>query len=705
MPYSSQYPSGWRNLPDTSTPIMAAALDGFDQGIADAQSAAAAAQTTATNALSAGGDGIFVVAGVALDGVTDDGPAIQAALDSVEKGGRGAHLLIHGDSDKVCYINSTVTISYSGTVLEADVPLLLGADARIRPWGVIDETPTANPDKPALTADAASGATVLHVDQIPAGWAAGDYVGLRGKRTASGSVPNAEIFHSYVAAVDVPGLTITLVDPLPKAFLAVNNTSFSNKKSQVTKVTSTRLTGTPDAGDVTITCGDSSLFQVGDIVQILDNVHTLDDGGDVQDGNDAHKECAIVAEIPTGTSLKLSHALYHSYVLGEDARVQKLLALQDVELRGLRIGFAAQQATGQHAIEVRYAYNTHLRGVNITGGGDAGHSWSGHAIRFTDSLACSASTGTVANPADVTAGRGYGLSFYGSTLCWVSDMHVTGCRHSVLWFNGASGCEARHCLSTDARISDYDWHGAACSGNRTTGCTAVGGTRGTADSTYRTAWKWGNPSHRPGDVGNVALGCLVVNYAGVAVEGIPTSGEDVWQGVVRGAQVGVKLGPLAQDDDLLVSGFVIRDSVFYDVPQPFDVNGGAGAVVAGLVVENTRWYRSGAFEVANAPGLRFARNTISAPAMAGGYAFKATNCPGLQLKGNDFSGAPKGVYLAGCTDARVVGNYLHDLGATTVLEDHGGNTGLLWRGNDFHPGTPARLDTGTGPSSGTTVTL
>lgn len=235
------------------------------------------------------------------------------------------------------------------------------------------------------------------------------------------------------------------------------------------------------------------------MVRILDDTNTLDGNGDVQTGNFAHKEVAIVAEVPDATHLKLSHPLKHTYDLAQTARVERLEALKDVELRNFRISFAAQQADGQHAIEVRYAHNVVITNAHIIGGGDGGVSWSGHAIRFTDSLDCHAIGGAIANPSDTDAGRGYGVSFYGATNCTVKGLAVTGCRHSVLWFNGAAGCEAHGCVSTDARISDYDWHGADCGRNKTVSCTAQGGTRRTPDSDHeRTAWKWGNPSHRPG---------------------------------------------------------------------------------------------------------------------------------------------------------------------------------------------------------------
>lgn len=688
----------WVNLPSTSTPIMAENLDHIEEGIVEAHSLAAIAQATAESA-AGGGDSSFIL-GLALDGTTDDGPAIQSALEDVEDGKRGAHLTIHGNAGKVCYINSTITVSASKTIIDCDVPLLFGPLARVRPWGTIDEQPADFNLKPALTADAAAGATVLHLDSVPAGWAAGDYIGLRGNRDSNGTPLSNQIFHSYLSAVNTGLKTITLVTPLDVAYKAVNTTTWTNKESQVTKVTQSGLTGTPDSGDVTINVGSTAIFEVGDMVQIIDETHTLDDGGAVQDGNFAHKEQALIVEILSGTSMKISHPLYHSYDLAKDARVQKLNAVSDVQLNNWSITFAATPSTTEHCIEVRYAYNTHLNGLNIVGTGDDGASWSGHAVRFTDSLYCSVGHGTISNPSDVTAGRGYGISFYGATLCWADNMAITGCRHSLLWFNGAAGCEGRDILSSDARISDYDWHGAACGGNRTKGCTAVGGTRTTGDSDGRTAWKWGNPSHRPGDSGNVATDCLVLNYAGTAIQGIPSSGEDLWQGVVRGAITGIKLTPLPIDDDQLLVGFIIRDSEFYDVTTPFDIDGGTNGIVRDLVIDNTRWHRSGNFAMNDAPGVRFTNNQVIDPTGTG-YIMSFDNCDDALVKGNDFSGADRGLEFISCARFRSVRNDMHDLaGSTVVFRDGGGNTGFLWRDNDYIGYTPTRSNAGTA-SAGT----
>jgi hypothetical protein len=693
-------PQTWHDLPVIDTPIIAARLAYMENGIAAADTAAAIAQATADAA--AGGGGAGVVPGLALDGATDDGPALQDALDLAGDGGRAAYLHPMGNSDAVCYINSTVQIQDSGLTLDFEgTPIKMGPNGMLRIFGSLKEVPASG--KPKLTADAASGATVLHLDNVSY-FAAGNLATIRGNRDANGKP--LQIFSFTITAVNTGALTITISPGLPEAYLQTNPTTWSNKLSQVTKVVSSFLTGSPDRGDVIVGVVSSADFAVGDFVQVIDDVHTLDDDGplDVQATNFSHKEQAHVVEIPDGTHLKLSHPLFHTYDVSQRARVQVLNGPTGSTIRNASVTFSGVPADTQMAFECRYGYHSGFSNCHVVG--KAGNSWLTQAFRLTDSLACYVDQWTALNPSDVGPGNGYGATFYGSTLCWIRGGYASGCRHSVLGFNGAAGNTAIGNHSVDARISDIDFHGADCVDNLAIANTITGGERNTTDSTVRTAIKIGNPSHvRPGDGRNTAIGNLIANYPGVAFEIIPEAHDNLIKGnVVRGALVGIKAGPLAVSTTLEVgAGFCDND--FYDVPTPWQIDGGTNSVVTRLVLDNNRWTRCGPFVIANAPGARITRDQIVEPATGSGFTLTATGCPDLVVKGNDYSGGGKGVYLSGCPDARVTRNDLHDLTGTVVLGDNGGNTGLLFRANDAHPYTPTRANTGTGPSSSTTVVL
>ncbi len=626
------------------------------------------------------------ILGLVLDGVTDDGPAINAALDAVEDGERGAHLLIHGAAGQICYINSIVQMKASNCILDTDVPILFGPLGKVQIFGEAEETPTLYSDKPALTADAPSGSTVLHLDSVSY-FTAGNYIGLRGHRDANGKP--TQTFFSYITAVNVGALTITLETPLDETYKALNVTTWSNKESQVTRVEQSALTGTPDRGDVVINVGSSAVFSVGDIVQIIDDTPTTDGDLTEQPGNYVHKELTFIVAIPNGTSIQLSHGLYHSYNPARDGRVVRIRCVNNSEVRNFVCRWTSTSTASSHAFELRYGYGSGFR--NCRAKGVPGASWTTQAFRLTDSYASWVKDCRASGADDVTPGRGYGATFYGSTECLIEGGLYESCRHSVLWYNGATACTAIGVKSNDARISDFDWHGADCNYNQAIGCTATGGDQNTGDSSIRTAFKVGNPSHvLPGDHFNTVIGCKVVNYQGVAFEVIPDAQENVFRDCeVHGAEVGIKSGPIVETPTLLSMGTVVSGVRFYDVPVPFQLDGGGSKILTKWVIENNTWTRCGPFVVDNAPKFRFTRNRIIDPAMGSNYSFTATGCTGIQVKGNDFSDAPKGFAFGTCPDFRVTQNDLHDLTASTIVfRDNGGNAGYLFRDNDYIGYTP-----------------
>ncbi len=324
------------------------------------------------------------IPGLALDGVTDDGPAIQAALDDIEGGDRAARLLIHGVTGDVCYINSVVQVSTSLTILDADVPILFGANGKVQIFGEVVETPLLYNEKPALTADAASGATVLHLDFMVPELVVGAYIGLRGHRDSTGKP--TQTFFSYLTAVNTGALTITLATPLDELYKALNVTTWSNKESQVTVVIQSALTGTPNRGDLVVHVGSSANFAIGEIVQIIDDTPTTDGDLTEQPGNFVHKELAFIVDIPSGTTIQLSHALFHSYDPSRDGRVVKIRAVNNSEVRNWVCLWEATSTATSNAFECRYGYGSGFR--NIRAKGTPGKSWTTQAFRLTDSLAC-----------------------------------------------------------------------------------------------------------------------------------------------------------------------------------------------------------------------------------------------------------------------------------------------------------------------------
>lgn len=644
------------------------------------------------------------VAGIVGDGATDDGPAIQAVLEQLltADGTHSYEVLAEAPPDGVIYINQAVQIKTSNTTLRFGSPVLFGPAGMFRIQGELDETPDTG--KPYITVDAPSGSTTITVNNASL-FTIGDYIVIRGARDNNGN--SLQKMNNSIAGI--AGNVLTLTKPLDSTFLVYNPGEWPNHNSNVTKVLGSRMTGSPTRGDRTVSVESTSLFSVGDIVQLVDDVNTSLPNGTLEPTNFKHKEIAEVKQVVSGTQLRLSHALYHSYDTAQAARVVRVSAIRNSVIRDASVSWGAM-ATTNYAFEIKYGLHCQVTNCAVNGDEATGRSWKNQAFRLTDSYFSEITNCYAANPADTSGGAGYGVTLYGSTNCLVRDCRLSSTRHAVLFFNGAAGNVVQGCVSVDCCLSDYDFHGAECVDNLVTGCMAVGGDS-TADdgSVNRTACKVGNTSHIDGDFHNVFSNMLIVNYQGSAFEVVPSSANNTFRDSrVTKALTGIKIVALSSNTSLLSSDTYVQNCDFADVATLTNLNGNAAtSMIRGLAIENCRFVRATtALSVSNAQRVRLHKNVFYEPSLgAGAYAVNATNVTQLSVKHNDFTGMVRGVKLATCPSARVTGNVFHDLTETVVYEDGGGNTGALFARNDIFGFVPTATNSGTGPSTGGLVDI
>lgn len=654
------------------------------------------------------------VPGLAGDGVTDDGPAIQNILDTIgESDGRHSYdVLVEAAGDGAVFINSTVQVRSDHTTLRFGSPVVYGALGRMRVSGSLDESPSSN--RPHLTVDAADGATEITVNDASL-FAVGDYIVIRGARDATGAASGDQKEEHTVTDVDLDDDVITLGEPLQIDFDAFNTNALApagtTNFTEVTKVAATSLTVSPVRNDRTVTVADSSLFAAGDYVHILDRVHTTAAStGMPETGNYKHREVAQVKAVVNATSIRLSHGLYHGYDHTNGGRVVKLEPVRHSRICDASVTWSAM-STVSNAFEIKYAVQSAISNCEIRGDGARTLSWKSQAFRQTDSYMCEVVDCSAVDPADTDSGRGYGATLYGATLCEVRGFRGSALRHTVLMFNGAAGNLVRGCRSEDCAISDYDIHGAECVDNLVTSSVVVGGDSAADDGTVnKTACKVGNTTHRDGDLYNVFSNILIANYKGAAFEVVPSSAGNVFRDShVQGAYYGVKIVSNSSDTTQLATDTVVTNCDFVDLSTGLlNVNGGAGSsIVRGLVIENCRWRRpTSGLIVSYGQRIHLRRNSFYEPNMTSGlYAVQATSVTSFTAKNNDVSGAPRGFKLTSCLAARLTGNTLHDLTQGTVYEDAGGNDGTLLTRNDLYGYTPATTTSGTGPSAGGVVDI
>lgn len=657
---------------------------------------------TAATVGAAPSDTVSRVTGLVANGVTDDGPTIQTLLDTLAvTADHPMEVVVEAPPTGVVYINSTVQVQTDNTTLTFRAPVLFGPSGRVRIFGETVETPSSN--KPHLASNATSGTDTLNLANASL-FAIGDYIVIRGQRDATGNA----FQRMSTTVTNVVGNVLTIADALDSTYQVLySGSAWPNNYTEVTKVVGSLLTVSAAAGDYTVTVSSTTPFQVGNVVQVLDDSVTHDsDTTTAQSQNYVHREMATILEIVSGTILRLSHELYHSYSTSAHARIVRVAPVVNSQIRGLNATWSSMSTTSA-AIEMRYAVNSAIRDCNLTGGSSG--SWLNQAFRQSDTLHCITENCRATAPQDTSSGRGYGATLYGSTHSSVTNCRFISTRHSVLLYNGASGNLISKIHSEDCRISDLDCHGAQATKNVFSDCFIKGGSSIPTDGAARkSACKSGNPSHIEGDVQNTFENITCVDIAGAGLEVVSQSTGTVFKNCrVINCNYGIYMAA-ATNTTLIAHNTRVEDCEFEDiVTSQVYVDGGGSSVVDGLIFDNCRFIRpTGGLNLSNA-GRVHVRNCrfydASFPSTT--YAVNASNCPSITVKGNDFSGANRGVKLTTCTNARVTHNIMHDLADTTVIEDAGGSTGFVFRDNDAIGYTPISRFSGSGPSASGIISL
>jgi hypothetical protein len=649
----------------------------------------------------------ITVSGLHADGVTDDGPTIQTVLSSLGDNGdsHSFEVLAEAPPSGVIYINSTVEIKTSNTTLRFGSPLVFGPEGCLRIFGAYNELPTSN--YPHITANVSSGATQITVTDITP-FALGDYIEVRGDHDASG----AALWYDYDTITAItPGSgttgTLTLGTALDNAY-QVSYTSGSY--TEVVMIVSTLCTTAPTRGSWTVTVASTANFSAGNIVQILDDSLTTSSAGSPQLQNYYHREIAQIVKVISSTQLQLSHALHHSYVLAENARVASIDAIYNSQIRDAAVTWSAM-STVENAFEIEFGVACSIYNCRVVGGT---YSWLNQAFRQSDSYYCYVDNCWADAPVQTSAGQGYGATFYGATYCTIRNCKFTGCRHSVLHYYGASGNLVTGCKSENACLSDYDLHGAESQDNWIDSCIAIGGNSvPTDDATpQKAACKAGNENHIQGDNYNTFSNIWVVNYTyggnAAAFQVVPSSTGNTFRNCrVTTAAIGITMTYNSSDTTIVTTDTNFENIDFADCTTLTDIDGGTSTTLNGILIQNCRFIRpTTSLTANNGNKYRFMQNIWIDPNLP--VNTSAVYCQGvtnLSIKQNDMSGSQRGVKLANCPAARISQNTMHDFLDTTVFEDDGGNTGMYFNNNDIFGFIPITRTSSPGPSTSGVINI
>lgn len=202
----------------------------------------------------------------------------------------------------------------------------------------------------------------------------------------------------------------------------------------------------------------------------------------------------------------------------------------------------------------------------------------GHAFRVDASLNCRINECYVGGSSSVSSGESYGFAVYRCRGNIISNCVAMGQRHSLL-FQTANNNIVNGFYSSDACISDIDFHGLNSRNNLVSNVICVYGPSVSPDATTKTALKIGNTSHVAGDSYNVISNFSMTGYSkSYTTYGIflyPISNNNVidnfnCDSVLRGFTV----QDVSSKDsaEFVINDNIIKNSTFQNVVEPFYLN-------------------------------------------------------------------------------------------------------------------------------------
>lgn len=643
--------------------------------------------------------------GLAGDGVTDDGPALQRAYDAAAAAG-GASFFLKADAGQSFFFKGAPRGGNNCSTVFAS-PHTVGRYGRLTLQGRLATDPAVTGMR--LLSDTAAADTALLLDTSTVGGgvvsdrvAVGDTLYITGLRDSCGTpIQDQEV---RVTALD-DGLSQVTVSPALDYAYEVAYTPGDYETAQgtpnvtlVSRVVSALLASDMAAGDnlVSISVGDVGQLTEGDLVMVVSEAIVSDVAG--TSTLPTHIEFARV--IPSlsfdpVTSLRLSRRVERTYTTAKFARLLKVQPIINASIQGATVEFTeAPGATDYvHCYEIVYGADCTLDGCTVPNTDIFGTRGNSH--RITRSIACGIIDPVASNAHYFAASEGYGAVLAWCTDCWARGGSFTRMRHSVL-FQGATNSVATNLTISDPRHTAIDFHGVNEVGCRVVNPTAEATTSHETLPTSPNGICFGNTTHLAG-----AHRCGVEGGRFINFKGEPGTHKPLIQQL--GASTGCyvrdtefhNIGMLFFHEDLLdygtlvSSGFRITGvNVDGCLENLFYINGRAnGASVDTLVdmevAECTFRNINIVVRAANADELQFIGNRFDeiTPDVSFSYLVEATSCPNLVIEDNKAKGASRFLKITDCLNGRAVDNTSADQVNVTMLREAGANTGFIFARN------------------------
>ena len=606
--------------------------------------------------------------GITVDGTTDSTVALQTAINTINSNGGGI-LYIVSRTNQSIFINGTVKV-LSNVELNFKVPVIYGTVGRVRVYGEQAYLPITN--QPRLRASSAAGTNTLFLatstESLVSFFAVGDQIIIRGDNNAAGLTLTDET--NYIASIDSVNNNLIVLNALenqydptyPSSGLA--GTGVTDRAS-VLKVSARSLASDPTVGtNSIIVTPDASMFAVGDYVALNDQERGLDTAG--TSNNILRQETSRIIAI-SGTTITLQNNIYHGYKTAFKAQIVKVNLTSNAKIIGAKVTYPALSASKNYnSIELKYGVNCSIRDCSVI------DNW-GHGCRISNSLNCDITDCFVRpNNVNVNSGEAYALTLYAATHCRIRSCYIERARHSVLLFTGTAGCEISGCVSVDCRVADYDCHGANEVKNHFHHNLSVGGSSISPDSSFKTSYKVGNPTHVYGSFGNLFEDNRAINISGgCGAQIVPrASGNTFRNNTFINCTYGFQLLQIGSYPTLTGKDNVIENNEVIEAVSGFcNISGSTNFTVQNLTLRNNKSIRNGThYAIANTSGYLLLNNNsiIDSLSSSTDFGIYLSGCTNAKAIGNNLQTAYDGIRLVGCPSAQLVNNTMLDLLSTNA---------------------------------------
>lgn len=402
-------------------------------------------------------------------GLEDEAALLQEFIDSVPP---FSNIEVHADTNRPIYLSQQVQVETSHVSISFHCPVLCGGDFRFRLLGRESEKNLTE----ILASDSAEGSNTLQIANSSnlSEFPVGSKIVVRGKRDIDTFYPLPGMKNTYTIVGHTAPDILQLDSPIETDGSSgyqvdYGQAGFEEKwgdpnYTRIYPLISMQLDSDVKRGSVLLNMDSSNpslldFFEVGDLIRISDTESPQDYSAYYSSsGSLIHNEMNRIVSIDRDAlTVTLEKALEYSYKTSFTADITKVSPIENSVVKGMSCFWAERTLTKTNAIEMAFAYNSHILDCETLGFN--GFSWHRHAMRMSDSYQCSIDGFNISHAAYSSGGEGYGAVTYGATDCRISNGEVTATRHSVLLARASSQVVTDNVVSRDCYISDFDVHG------------------------------------------------------------------------------------------------------------------------------------------------------------------------------------------------------------------------------------------------------